>query len=300
MVNLSTICILIALFSCILFSLLEDLILGDQGKRQNMAALYQHLKGREEEKGKAKENLTRSKKRKHYLLYAVPACTLVFFLALLILKSLSMAVVVSLFGLVYPHIKIKNAENKKKEKLNLQFKDALHSLAVSLKAGMSLNTALLKCTGDLERRYAMEKENLLLGEFQKIANDLNMGISVDEALNSFKERVKMEDVEDFVTSVIIVRQKGGNMAEVMSNVATIISDKIAIKKEIEVLTAAKKAEAKIITAIPIVVLAALSLLAPRFLEPLYNNLLGRLLIILGLLLLVANYYIGRRIVNIKV
>ena len=189
------------------------------------------------------------------------------FLAFLTLKSFTMALVISLFGFIYPHIKMKNTEKKKKEILNQQLKDAMDSLASSLKAGMSINTALIKCTADLEKLYSMEKEKPILEEFIKITNDLTMGLSVDNALNNFKERVKLEDVEDFVNSVIIVRQKGGNMAEVMNSVAGIISDKISIKREIEILTAAKKAEAKIITVIPIVLLVALSLLAPHFLEP---------------------------------
>lgn len=298
--NLTIIFLLMVLLIFIVFSLLEDLLWGDQAKRQNMALIYRTLKGSEEKREKERFNFGQIIRGKKYLLYAISACTLVFCLALLILKSFSMAFLIGLFGLAYPHIKMRNAEKKKRERLNQQLKDALYSLASSLKTGMSINTALIKCTKDLEVLYAVQKEKPILEEFQRITHDLEMGVSVDEALNSFKERVKMEDVDDFVNSIIIVRQKGGNMVEVMSNVATIIGDKIAIKREIELLTAGKKAEAKIITAVPVVVLAFLSLRAPHFLEPLYNNLLGKILIILGFALLVANYYIGRRIVDIKI
>jgi tight adherence protein B len=124
--------------------------------------------------------------------------------------------------------------------MELQLRDAMYSIITSLKAGLSMNSALIKCQSELERIHAGQKEKPMLEEFIKIKNDLSMGLSVDDALMNFKKRVNLDDVDDFVTSIVTVRQKGGNLIEVIDSTASMISDKIAIKMDIRRMTAGKK------------------------------------------------------------
>lgn len=178
-------------------------------------------------------------------------------------------------------------------------RDVLNSIVSSLKAGLSINSALINCSNDLERLYALVKEKPMLDEFNKIKSDLNMGMSVDDALKNFMERIHMEDVDDLVNSVIIVRQKGGNLVEVMTNVRKMINDKLEMKREIETLIASKKLEAVIMTIVPIFIIVTLSIFSWDYMEPLYESFIGKIFIVLGFILLVVNYFVSKKIVDIR-
>lgn len=288
----------------LLVSIIQDLILGDRGRSGQISKHYSLLKG---------ENNTASNKTKrlisfriensgikHYYFYALPASIVIFLFMLLSFKSFFMATALSLFGVAFPRVIYNNAMKRRRLIMQNQFRDALNSIMASLKAGLSINSALIKCADDLERLYSYTKDRPMLEEFIKIKKDLIIGLPVEEALNGFKERTDMEDIDDFVNSVTVVRQKGGNLVEVMENVVRMITDKITIKNEIAILTTGKRLESKIITFIPIVIVIVLSVIAPNYMKPLYSSLVGKILIVIGLMLLLANYFIGRRITNIEV
>ena len=201
---------------------------------------------------------------------------------------------------MYPKTVIQKTIKNKKEAINLQFKDALQSIMASLKVGLSINSAIIKVPEDLEKMIIGKKDKTVLNEFIKMRNDMEMGVSLDDALKSFSESMQNEDIEDFVNSIMIVRQKGGNMVDVMENVTNIITDKIEIKKEIEILTTGKKMEAKIISLLPIGIILILSVMSPSYMKPLYESILGKIAMVFGFILLSINYFIGKKIVDIKV
>lgn len=289
----------------ILCRLIEDILFGDTGRKKQISGYFSYLKGKQEKvvhTSREYKNIFINNKipAKKYFLYAMPVCMLIFIITLISFKSLYMAFIISLFGFIYPKVVYDNAVNKKKTLMSLQLRDALNSIINSLKAGLSINSALVKCMHDLETIYTSIKEKPMLEEFKKINHDLSMGTSVDNALNNFSKRLKMEDVDDFVNSVVIVRLKGGNLVEVMDNTVKMINDKISIKREIDILTTGKKMEAKIISTIPIFIIVSLSILSPGYMKPLYSSGPGKVLIILGLIMLTVNYFVGRRIVDIHV
>jgi tight adherence protein B len=211
-----------------------------------------------------------------------------------------MAVMLCLFGFLIPGILFERGQKKMKDILILQLRDSLNSITSSLKAGLSLNSAIIKCVDDLERIHTSKKEQFMLNEFMKIRFDLNTGMSVEDALKEFKDRIKIDDAEDFVNSILVVRQKGGNLVEVVDNVTKMINDKIAIRNEINILTAGKKMEARMLTVTPIAMIVLLSLFSSNYMDTMLNSTLGKILIITGFIMLAANYFLGKRIVDINV
>lgn len=288
----------------LLVSIIQDIIYGDRGRNGQISKHYSLLKDENNNARKKTKKLISFKINnsgiKHYYLYALPASIIIFLFMLLSFKSFFMATALSLFGVVLPRIMYNNALKRRRLIMQNQFRDALSSIMASLKAGLSINSALIKCAEDLERLYSYTKDKPILEEFIKIKKDLIIGLSVEEALNGFKERTEMEDIDDFVNSVTVVRQKGGNLVEIMENVVGMITEKITIKNEIAILTTGKRMESKIITFIPIFIVIVLSVIAPNYMKPLYSSLVGKILIVIGFMLLLANYFIGRRITNIEV
>ncbi|AGF55462.1 tight adherence protein B [Clostridium saccharoperbutylacetonicum] len=293
---------IIAFLTC---NVIEYLVLGDKGKNKQISNYYKFIKGdiivAKRKKVLHKNNnfggeITKEK----YVMYSMPICVLIFMISYISSRSMGLAFFLSFLGLLYPKTIINNRIKKKKSIVNMQLIDALNSIVASLKAGLSINSALIKCSDDLENLYSLVKDKPMLEEFNKIKSDLNMGMSVDDTLRNFMVRMKMEDVDDFVHSVIIVRQKGGNLVEVMTNVTQMITDKIAIRREIEILTTSKKTEAKIITIIPIFIIISLSIFSFDYIRPLYDSFFGKVLIVVGCTFLFLNYFISKKIVDIQI
>ncbi|GAJ98816.1 type II secretion system F family protein [Geomicrobium sp. JCM 19055] len=98
----------------------------------------------------------------------------------------------------------------------------------------------------------------------------------------------------------MTRTKGGNLADVIDNTAESISDKIMIQQEIKVATAQKKMEASLLTFMPVGIVVILMMLNPDYMQPMYDQTLGTFMLFAAVLMLIANYFIGRKVTNIDV
>lgn len=225
---------------------------------------------------------------------------IIFFAVWIFLRSILYAFIFSLLGFLYPRIREKNYEDKKKSVFELQFKDAMQSLSNSLKSGSSLQVSMEKCLEDLNRIYKHKKIKPVVDEWEIIVSDIKLGKSINDVLIDFRNRAMTEDVDTFVNSAVIINEKGGNLTEVLANVTQIISDRIEVKRDILTLTAGKRSEAKILSFMPVVLVGAIMLLSPKYLEPMYDKPLGKLLAAFGLILLLINYIIGKKIIDIEV
>ena len=288
----------------LVLSIIEYIILGDRGREKQISNYFKYIKGNTSTEKKKKVQILNNNQnskisKKKYITYAVPVCMCIFIIIYISSKSIVLSFIISLLGGTYPKAIISNKNKKRKEILNLQLRDALNSIVMSLRAGLSINSALIKCSEDLERLYSLAKEKPMLEEFNKIKSDLNMGMSVDDSLGNYMKRMQMEDVDDFVNSVIIVRQKGGNLVEVMTNVTQMITDKLAMRREIGTLIASKKLEAKIMTLVPIFIIITLSIFSSDYMKPLYESFIGQILIVMGFIFLVINYFVSNKIVDIQ-
>jgi len=224
----------------------------------------------------------------------------IFLVSVIFLKNIFLAIGLSAVSLYYPKHKMKEDDKKKREKLNIQFRDAMMSVANSLRAGNSLQTAVERAHEDLSRIYRHEKNCPIIAEWEILISELKLGKPLDETLESFKKRMDMEDVDTFVNSAMIIMEKGGNMTEVLGNVATTIGDRIEVKRDIQTLTAGKRSEARLLTLMPIVLVGIIMMLSPDYLAPMYDQPLGKLLAAVGILMLIANYFIGKSIINIDI
>lgn len=188
----------------------------------------------------------------------------------------------------------------RRQLLNLQFRDALYSIAGSLRAGASLPTAVERSVSDLRRILQGQRQQPMVEELERVAAEMQVGGSLEDALVRLRDRVRLEDVTDFVNSALLCQVRGGNLALVMADIAQIIGDKVSVQRQVQVLTAGKRLEAILLTGVPPVLVLVLAATSPDYLAPLFSTLAGQLLALLGVALLVAAYFIGRKIVEIEV
>lgn len=299
-----TICLITGGICFILSQLAIDLLLGVKLGDNYLNTYYAKLKG---EDTKEKKSSTRHKEkeplqinRKTYLLYSLPAVAIMFVCCLIFFRNVGTSSAISLLGFLYPKYMAKTRLKRRRELLNIQLREAMASISNSLKAGNSLQTSLERCLEDMGRLLKNKTEKPIIDELEKVIYDIQIGKTLEEALISFRDRLKMEDIDTFVNAAIITKEKGGNLTEVMSNVSESISDKIQIKREIMTLTAGKRSEAKLLTFVPVILVLALSVLSPSYMKPMYETTLGKIMMIVGTALLAVNYFLGKRIIDIKV
>ncbi len=190
------------------------------------------------------------------------------------------------------------AEKRRKE-LKGQFRDVLYSISASLSTGHQMAEALSEAADNLSLIYS--KDSLIVMELSLMAKRMNeYRESEEEILKDFASRAAIDDITDFVDIYLTCRKTGGDLIKVLTKASEIITDKITVEKEIQTLTAQKRFEAKILTAIPIFIIFALQLLSPGYLAVMYEGIAGRVLMTLALAGIAASYFISNQLTKIEV
>lgn len=197
-------------------------------------------------------------------------------------------------------VNILKKERKKKEKwqLTLQFKDGICSLTNAMAAGYSIENAFGEAVKDL--RFLYEEQSDIVREFQLINQQIKLSRNVEELLLEFGLRTEIEDVIDFAEIVTTAKRTGGDLIKIMKTTSSNISDKIEVQREITTLIAAKRLEGNIMSIIPIGIILYLNVCMPEFLEPMYNGLLGRVIMSIALISYLLALLLLNKIISIKI
>lgn len=187
---------------------------------------------------------------------------------------------------------------KKKQAFQLQFKEAILAMSAALNVGYSVENAMREAWKDLQLLY--KKEDIIVREFRYMVHQLDMKLAVERILHEFASRTGDEEVQTFVTVFSMAKRSGGDMVEIIRNAACQIGEKIDVKKEINTMMAAKKLEFKIMCAIPFAMICYLKLSFPSFMQVLYGNVLGVVIMTICLLVYVIAFEMGKKIVEIEV
>jgi tight adherence protein B len=180
---------------------------------------------------------------------------------------------------------------KRCTRLTDQMVDGMTIMSNGIKAGQSLTQSM--------ERVVENIKGPLSQEFSLILNKVRLGMSVEESLNEFGERIPRQDVQMFVTAVNILKETGGNLAETFSTITTVIRERQKVEKKIEALTAQGTMQAVIITMVPLLLLGIFEILDPNYVRPLFTKPLGWLALALMLTLQVIGLIVMKKIVTIK-
>ena len=199
--------------------------------------------------------------------------------------------VVVLLGIT-PFFYIYFKKEKRMQKFQRQLPDALDLMARSLKAGHALSGGL--------KMVADEFGDPIGVEFEKTLSEINLGISIPDALKGLSKRIDCLDLNFFVTSILIQRETGGNLAEILENIARLIRERFKLYGRIRVLAAEGKFSAIILVALPFLIALVISILNPDYIRTLITDPIGPLFIALGLILMTFGVITMSRMIKIKV
>ncbi len=191
-----------------------------------------------------------------------------------------------------PLMYVKKARAKRIAALEAQLPDALDFLARSMRAGHAF-TISLEMVGE-------EIHEPLGQEFRTLFNEQNLGASLDRSLINFGKRVPLPDVRFFSSSVLLQRQTGGNLSEVLGRLSHIIRERFRLKGQVQATSAHGRLTATILTLLPIATLVGLVLSSPGYLDPLLTDPTGRKLIAAGVGCQILGNMFIRKIIKIEV
>lgn len=233
------------------------------------------------------------------LISILAAGAVLFTVGYIFYRSIILSSLLLPLALKSPSIRTREIIRKRKDELSLQFREALYSIAASLSAGKSIEASLRDAQQELSLQYPDEDTYIIL-ELEQMNKRLEMNETMEQVLADFAERSHLEDILNFTEVFIICKRTGGNLVQVVKNTAEIISDKIDVRQEINLLLAEKKLEHKILNLMPVFIIFMLSTSAEEFMAPVFTEPLGRAAMTLALLLFAAAYFISAKIMNIEV
>ncbi|MGE5373237.1 MAG: type II secretion system F family protein [Solirubrobacterales bacterium] len=194
-------------------------------------------------------------------------------LGFLILRNYGAPVVLMIVAWVLPNVLVNSLKSKRLQKIDMQITDAIGVMTNALRAGYSFQQVVELVSREMTGPLAME--------FKKTNRDIILGKTSDEALIALSERVESQDLGLLVTAVLIQRQSGGNLAEIIDKIGDTIRERVRMKGEIKTLTAQGRASAMIIGFLPVAIIGILMLISPDYVMVLFQTSTGIAIVAAG-------------------
>src|SRR5581483_7474893 len=200
-------------------------------------------------------------------------------------------VVGGVLGLLSPFVWLKYRAARRMARFEEQFPEALDLLSRAIRAGHAFQTAMGMAADELPDPVGPE--------FKRAFDQQNFGLPLKDALNQLAERVALLDVRFFVTAVTIQRETGGNLAEILDNLAHVVRERFKILRQVRVHTAHGRFTGYVLLALPAALAVALSYINPDFMGPLFRERMGQLMIVGGLVLQTIGFFWIRQVIKIE-
>lgn len=204
----------------------------------------------------------------------------------------ALAVLSALLGAVFPRVAWVVMRNRRAHKLVLQLPDGLTMMAGSLRAGASLQGAL-----DM---VVQESPAPLSQEFSLLLREQRLGLALEDSLRGMAQRLKVEDIDLFVSALTIAKEVGGNLSEILDRLASTLRAKAVMEGKIRALTSQGKLQGIIVGLLPIFLAGILYVMDPEAMMPLFTTYYGWAVMAgIGVLLMLGGFFI-KKIVTIDV
>lgn len=210
----------------------------------------------------------------------------------LMLESLFAALLFMAIGYFIPKLFLMITAHKRSEKLELQIIDALHVLANSVSAGLTLTQA---CEVVLKQLTPPVSQ-----EFGLLVNENRLGIPLDQAMENMAHRIKSNNFDLLVTSIVIARQTGGNIAEIFKQLAESIKEIMRLEGKVKALTAQGKMQGFVLGGLPFGITAIMYVISPEMISPLFTSTQGSLILVLAFIFWAIGIYLVRKVINIDI
>lgn len=227
-----------------------------------------------------------------FLLFSLLLGFLGFYVVQLLFATLLLSLPFAILMCLAPYFIASAKKRQRIRKFERQLPDALDLVARSLRAGHAFSGGL--------QMVADEFDDPLGTEFQRTIVQINLGVSIEQALKNLADRVDCSDLKFFAVSVIIQRESGGNLAEILESISSLIRGRFKLRGKIRTLTAEGKLSAAILIGIPFLIALALSLISPEYIRVLSTDPTGKLLVVAALIMMGLGVAWMKKMITLKV
>ena len=195
-------------------------------------------------------------------------------------------------GFMIPFLVLNVKRGKRMRTFEEAFPEALDLISRALKAGHAFATGL--------KMVADEMDEPVGPEFRKTFDEQNFGLPLKDALDNLTQRVPLIDVRFFATAVLIQRETGGNLSEILENLAHVVRERFKILRQVRVYTAHGRMTGYVLLALPAVLCIALSFINPDHMNLLFREHIGQMLLLTAIVMQAIGYFWIRQVVKIEV
>ena len=212
--------------------------------------------------------------------------------AFLILKSTTGAMVGVGLGMMLPTLYVRRRRRKRLAAIEEQLAEAIDLLTRAIRAGHALTTAL--------RMVADESADPLASEFRRVFDEQKYGMRFEESLRGMTRRVELADVRVMVIAILVQREVGGNLAELLMTVADTMTARERLRRDVDALTAEGKVSAMVLGFLPLGLGAAMFIINPEYIGVLFENRIGHIMIGGATMLALFGFWWMKKLIEIDV
>jgi len=201
------------------------------------------------------------------------------------------AIAGTFLGALLPYFVIRIRANHRAAKVEEQIPEAIDLLGRAMRAGHPLSAGF--------KMVADEAPEPIATEFRQVFEEQRFGLPFDDSLLGLGERIKISDIRILITAILVHRQVGGNLAEILDNIAYIVRERFKLRRQLKVITAQGRMSGYVLAFLPIALGLAIYALNRDYMMPIFNEPAGRFMLVSALVMQVAGYLWIRRILDIE-
>jgi tight adherence protein B len=213
-------------------------------------------------------------------------------MALIVSRSLPVGIVATIVGAVLPTLYVRYRRTRRINAFEELLPESIDLVGRALRAGHPL-TAGFKMAAD-------DGSEPVAGEFRRVFEEQRFGLPLEDSLLGMTDRINLVDVRILATAIMIQREVGGNLAEILDNLSAVVRARFTIRRQLRVYTAQGRMTGYLLAALPIILFSVLYLLNPAYMSILFTDPIGRILVIIALSMQFIGFLWIRKIIKIEI
>lgn len=231
---------------------------------------------------------------RHYVLNCTAVAFATFFvLGIIMQKPMILSLLIGfIIGYGFPHFYVSFRIKQRQKQFLTLFPDAIELIVRGLRAGLPVNESMLTVSQEIPKPVAPV--------FREICDQIALGVTFEKAMADMAKDLNLTEFNFFVISVTLQRETGGNLSEILSNLAEVLRQRHVLKLKIRAMSSEARASSYIVGSLPFFVLIALMVVAPEYLEPLIEDSRGNIAIAVACGMLGSGMFIMSKMANFKI
>jgi len=213
-------------------------------------------------------------------------------MALILTGSVPIAFVATILGAMLPTSYVRRKRTKRLNAFEEFLPESIDLVGRALRAGHPLSAGFKMAADDGPEPVA--------GEFRRVFEEQRFGLPLQDSLLSLADRINLVDVRILVTAILIQREVGGNLAEILDNLAAVVRARFTIRRQIRVYTAQGRMTGYLLSALPIIIFSLLYMLNPEYMSILFTDPIGKILIVAAITMQFLGFLWIRKIIKIEI